>query len=529
MPTLPVQNPGFPRQSGSQKWWFLLSTLCFIAGAALAMSFLTSFWGRSAEGVFRVLLVGTICGLFWLGSFWRYVPTYGRRYVGWLCFLTTLGLYGIWGYIALAFGILLGWTVSVGVRVAVVAIAMLSLTTSLRLRRGFHIPPVLPLGIWIAAVLSGWLREEKLLRCDDYLALKPPVRVLVPSDPNLASCKPGEIRPTGRYPRTTWEAPDQQRFIFSTQGDSANEGVTGAFCESPAEGTDRPHCVGPRLNKSQGLIEIPDRNLLLGCQWGIPNPDGSIGSIIFEFPRNGPLQILAEHRFEEPFGDGVYEPRNSTVYLSSDRKNGTFPLHLPSFEFGPVIPFDVTGGEFRYSTELGEGVICGNGIGTAIRGAPFSARHFISGGDSIVKRLSSAVHRLTSGELPTIETVAESWGCDWDPATRKVYSTVPNLGLLDRIDYDTGQIEKRWFVGPGMRSVSYDRTRKRVYFTDFLRGAVLGLDEESGQVFARWFVGRFSRGVSLTRDGTALLASSNLGIVRIPLDETPQEQSSPQP
>jgi hypothetical protein len=71
-----------------------------------------------------------------------------------------------------------------------------------------------------------------------------------------------------------------------------------------------------------------------------------------------------------------------------------------------------------------------------------------------------------------------------------------------------------------MRSVAYDRARRRVYFTDFLRGNVVALDEPSGGIVGRWFVGRFSRWVQLTHDGRALLATSNLGIIRISLDGT---------
>jgi len=47
---------------------------------------------------------------------------------------------------------------------------------------------------------------------------------------------------------------------------------------------------------------------------------------------------------------------------------------------------------------------------------------------------------------------------------------------------------------------------------------VLAFDERSERIVDRWFVGRFSRWVMLTRDGNALLATGNLGIVRTPLD-----------
>jgi hypothetical protein len=45
----------------------------------------------------------------------------------------------------------------------------------------------------------------------------------------------------------------------------------------------------------------------------------------------------------------------------------------------------------------------------------------------------------------------------------------------------------------------------------------VAFDELSGREVGRWFVGRFSRWVRLTPDRSALLATGNLGIVRIPL------------
>jgi hypothetical protein len=181
--------------------------------------------------------------------------------------------------------------------------------------------------------------------------------------------------------------------------------------------------------------------------------------------------------------------------------DGIHRVTVPDFERLPTLPPGLyTPGELRYDQAVGEGVSCGGPAGAAIQGNPFGYRYFADGDASLLERVS-----LT-------------WGCDWDPATRKVYVGVPNLGLLDRIDYDTGRVEKRWFVGFGMRSVAYDPARKRVYLTDFLRGEVVAFDERTERVVARWFVGRFSRWVQLTRDATALLATGNLGVVRIPLD-----------
>jgi hypothetical protein len=104
-----------------------------------------------------------------------------------------------------------------------------------------------------------------------------------------------------------------------------------------------------------------------------------------------------------------------------------------------------------YDPVAGEGVGCGSRLATAIRGEPFLARNFADGNSSLIEKLSL------------------SWGCDWDPAARKVYVAVPNLGLLVKLDYDSSQVDKRWFIGPGTRSVAYDPVRRRVYLTDFLR------------------------------------------------------------
>jgi hypothetical protein len=421
------------------------------------------------------------------------------RWVGRACGVVLVICHVLWAYLAVAFGTLLGWTVP-GWLVILSALAGLgAAATLLRARHRLHVPVALPLGMWIAAVLSGWLREENLVRCDDFLSLRPPVRLVVPN-PQLASCLQAEVRPSGRFPRTIWEAPDGKRVVFTTQGAVVPGGIDGAICEARLDGGVAPRCIGPPLNKSQGLIELPEEGRLLAMQWSIQTPEGKRGSVIYELPRDEGIAILGEHWFEEPIGDGFYEPRNSTLYLFSDRRDKIYRARLPSFKPAPALAVAFAPGELHYDPGAGEGVACGSPTGVALRGEPFRLRYFADGSSSLLDKLS-----LT-------------WGCDWDQKTRKVFTTIPNLGFLYRIDYDTGRVEKRWWVGLGMRSVAYDRPRKRVYFTNFLRGEVLAFDERSERIVGRWFVGRFSRWVRLTRDGHALLATGNLGIVRIPLD-----------
>ena len=461
---------------------------------------LTSGIFLSTRGPIGATLVGTLCIGVWMGTGLTAAASTWRCWAGRVCWVVLLACYGLWVYLAVTFGVLLGWTVPNWLLASIALTAVAVVATLRRPRDRPYIPLVLPLGMWIAAVLSGWLREENLLRCDDFLALRAPVQLVVPSNPRLGSCQPGEVRPSGRFPRTIWEAPDGKRVIFSTQGAAAPGGIDGSVCEARLDGNPLPHCVGPPISKSQGLIDLPEQGRLLAMQWGVQTPAGTPGGVVFELPRSEGIAILAQHWFDELVGDGFYEPRNSTLYMFSDRINGIHRAVLPTFESAPTIPIEFAPGELHYDRTTGEGVACGHGIGVAIRGAPFTARYFS--------------HESRS----PIDKISMTWGCDWDETARKVYSTIPNLGLLDRIDYDTGYVEHRWFVGPGMRSVAYDRARRRVYFTNFLRGDVIALDEASGRIVSRWFVGRFSRWVQLTHDGRALLATGNLGIVRIPLD-----------
>ncbi len=480
------------------RWPHPLAALAFFVGAVLCNCFLSSQFEWSI-----VYLSAAVCTVAWLASGFTTSRRRSRRLLGYAALAGLAAWYALWIYLAVAFTTLLAWTVQPLFWALILLASGAAAATITRPRHTFHVPVALPLGIAIATLLSGWLREEELTRCDDLLALAPPVELAVASHPDLAACRPGEVRPTGRFPRTIWEAPQGGRVVFTTQGSPIAGGIDGSFCEAELAGGAPPRCVGPPVNKSQGLVELPERDLLLGMQWGLQTPSGARGAAVFAFPRQGALRILETHWFDKPLGDGFYEPRNQTLYLFSDEMDGVYPVSLPSFAVQAKIPVRFAPGELRYDAQRGEGVACGSATGAAIRGAPFALRLLAEGSDSPLERISA------------------TWGCDWDAETRKVYTTIPNLGLLNRVDYDSGQVDKRWYVGLGMRSVAYDRVRRRVYFSNFLRGEVFALDEESGAIVGRWFVGRFSRWVRLSRDGRALLATSNLGIMRIPLDAAP--------
>jgi hypothetical protein len=117
------------------------------------------------------------------------------------------------------------------------------------------------------------------------------------------------------------------------------------------------------------------------------------------------------------------------------------------------------------------------------------------------------------------------WGCDFDPVRRVAWIAIANLGVIAVTDYDTGKVLDTWWAEPGLRSAAFDG--RRLYMSNFLRGDVIAYDVDNGREVGRWFVGRFARYVGLTRDRTALLATSNLGVVRIPLSSPESEPQLP--
>jgi len=110
-----------------------------------------------------------------------------------------------------------------------------------------------------------------------------------------------------------------------------------------------------------------------------------------------------------------------------------------------------------------------------------------------------------------------TWGCDWDAVARRAYVAVASLGLLEVIDYDSGRIVNWRFAGLGIRPVAFDPQRRLIYAGTFLSGDVIAVDADTLEVVHRWFVGRFLRQLEISRDRRSLLATSTLGIVRVPL------------
>lgn len=448
-----------------------------------------------------ILAAGVGCTVVRVGAGWREAEAPWQRWLGRLLAIGLVGLHLLWVYLGLSFGWMLYWTAAPWVPPLLLALLLLSVATHFT-HRWPQIPLALPLGLWIAILLSGWLREEHLVRCDDYLSIRAPVSIEVRSHPALAECRPGVVRASGRFPRTIWQDPEGQRVRFTTQGRPTPGGIDGGICEATLGDPDRIVCIGPPAGKSQAFLEWPEQNRQFVFQWGITTPKGTPGAVIHEMPLRDPLRVVRSHWFDEFLGEGFLDPVSATIYAFSDRYNGVYPLQLPDLTQRPTIPFlGFEPGESYFDPERNEGVLCGPQFGVAVRGHPVELRRFVN------------------DESPWIDRLSASWGCAWDPAAQQVYATVPNFWMLVRLDARTGKVNRRWIVGPGMRSTTYDARRRRVYFTDFLRGYILGFDEDSGRIVNRWFVGRFPRWVRPTPDGGSLLVTSNLGIVRISLED----------
>ena len=504
-------------------WQPALSLLLFAAGAALCLAFLSRSFDWTVFGV----CLSTITALRWVSFRLSVRRRLGRatrlaRAAEVIAQAALAAFYLLAFYLAAAWGSVLWWSTSWWIRLVIALLLVAWVACSLpdvfpraatrSLRRQWvravanSVPLSLPLGIWIVACLSGWLREESLLHCDDYARLASPVSLVFATTEDVTRCPLGETVPIGRYPRKFWQSPDGRWLRFTTQSGNSQH-VDGPFdglvCEVDlAAAAATPRCVGGIYGKSHGIVGASEIDKVFFAAWSLPRDDQGRTSAVFTLPAEAPLTIEAEHRFEGSVADLFFEPRSRTLHIFCDENDRIRSAAWPSFERYPDTMAPIFPGEVRYDPTRDEGVVCSWLTGAAVRGHPLA-------------------HRFFGQQAPTFWSIAAlSWGCDWNPATRRVYTAVPNLGLLYEVDYDSGQILQKHWVGFGMRSATFDPHRGLVYLTNFLRGEVLAVDAATGATRAGWFVGRFAREAYLSRDGDSLFVGSNLGLVRIRLDGT---------
>jgi hypothetical protein len=431
-------------------------------------------------------------------------------------------IHALWGCEAVLCASMLSWTVSWWVWALIAALTAGAIATLRRRWNHLAVPPALPIGFFCAACLVGWAREEWVVRCDDMLAAvgQGSVRIVVPVRDDLDRCAPGQSLPIGHYPRKVWEAPDGVRVVFTTQQAihdtfrpaTLPSRITGLVCESderadPTRPTPPVACLMER-GKAHAIVEDADRDrLLIGVLSGLEGPAGGIVAVT----RSAPLRELGRavltqggNFYLDPVTDRLGEFGDEGLVLDIVRASD-----LTVLERG--IPASFLGPDFiRYDAQRQEGVACSASgplrtldgqatLAVAFHGVPFSARPL-----------------APSSRYPS-SWLSLSWGCDWSADREKVFVAVATLGQLVTIDRRSGDVLDRAFVGFGVRPLTYDPRRNVVYVGNFLRGDVLAFDVSTGRVTRRWFAGRYLRDIELTRDGTGLLVTSNLGIVRIDL------------
>jgi hypothetical protein len=423
----------------------------------------------------------------------------------------------LWIYEAVAFGLLLAWATPTWVRVATPALVIAAAVTSRRSLAGVRVPIALALGTWILMCLLGWRQQDGMLRCADLRRVidQKGVSVVVPTfAPDLPQrCRDDETFVIGRYPRRVWEPPDGGRLVVTTQfydsfshpGEPTPPRFLGSICDVALDGSP-PRCFGE--GTAQAIADSArDDRLYIGAYQ--QRHDGQRG-VLYAVSRTDATHVLAERWFREDTGEFYYDPNADTIGLLSDHCSELIPVRASDLTPQSPLPARFCPGETRYDAARGEGLFCfGAGplytdhgtafASVAFKGAPFG-------------------HRLLAPSSDNPSSWASlSWGCDWDPEARRAFVASANLGWLAVIDFDSGRYLSRRFVGIGVRAIAWDARRRVAYLADFLRGDVFAVDPDRGRETQRWFVGRFVRQLVLTRDGAALLATSNVGVVRIEL------------
>jgi hypothetical protein len=487
---------------------FVNAGLFFLAGL-MSLSFLSTTLGYSFAGVLLVVAAAAFVTAMRVAAGADRIGGRGRQALVRLAWVGNACFHGFLLYFAIVWGARLGWTMPWWGKVLALVLLVAALATARRPANRVGVPIALPLSLVIILCLLGWGRAEGWVRCDDYLRARAQdgVEILFPTTDDLAGCKPGEVFSVRRYPRKIWESPDGGRYVVTTTPSAEPPGAAGVpediydglFCELSADGTGRPHCVGGMEGKAHEIQESEPLDQLLSCAWA--ERAGHRTSSIFRLSRSASLAILGEHRMDGILAvNGFYQPKADEYHVFTDQNEPMRSVRASDFAEIPGLPIANSPGAIVYDAERDEGVMCG-------------------GVDAFAAfRLMPLSYRLLAREGNPLRYFWMSLGCDFDRAGRKVYTTIPSLGLLAVIDYDTGRVERTHFVGFALRSVAFDATRQRVYIADFLGGDVLAVDAATGEEIRRWFVGPYIRETLISRDGKKLLTTSHLGIGRIDLE-----------
>jgi hypothetical protein len=494
------------------RWHAAATLLLFAAGALLGFMFLLTDASLGVPLLASALVTSAYALVRWRAD--RRPPRLLRVAAA----LVLLGASSLWAYELVAFASELAWTLSAPVWILVFGLGAGVVVTHFPRWRRAEIPLVLPVGVVIAACLFGWRTEESRIDCGDYLSVvrQKSVRVLIPATEEQAGCEDGAQVAVNRFPRHLWESPDGRSLVFTTQlrnrayppSKPTPGRLSGSICVTRSDGSEAPSCFG--TGTAQGLAESNVLDRLFVASWGSVLEGGRRGGYVYALSRSDPTRVVGRRETPHLVGELFYDPEGDMLGVLSDEAEWLHPMRASTLEPLEPVPTPVIPGDIHYDEKRREGVYCfAAGPLKTIDGAAFGAVAFSTG--------PYAFRPLASARSSPWLWFGFSWGCDWDPDRRRVYSAIASLGVLLTIDYDTAEVLETTYTGMGIRSVAFDRERRRVYLGSYLSGWVKAIDLDSGAVVGEWLAGRFVRTVVIARDGRRLLVSSNLGIVEINL------------
>lgn len=484
-----------------------LTFILFVLGAVLAFTWLLGDFGWQGMAVCIPPLAAAAAVSIWPERFSNRALRASQALV---VFIHLFWLVGLSLLVAL-----LAWSVSGFVWMVVFVLAAAAFVGAAASTPPFRLPSALPIGLAICALLSGWMREDGLIRCDDYLRLiESGGSVVVPSTPEIASCQPGESIIVARYPRRFWEFADGSGFLVTTsRGEHsytfgrrrtrvAADWFTGAVCQVANGGV--PECFG--TGKGDGLTESRRWNRLLVLA------HASHHATLYVLPLTASPGRLAEVDLSAAAGNLFVDDDRDVIGMFEDQAEQLYRARIRDLSPLETLPANFAPDQVHYDQERHEGIACAaTGPRRLIGGEAYSAIAFK--GDPFT-------HRPLAGSTQyPLSWLSATFGCDWDPAARRAYVAVASLGLLLQVDYDSGAVLKSSFIGFGGRPVRLDAARGKVFIAFFLSGDVISVELESGRIVDRRNVGRFVRNLVLSHDRSALLASSTLGVVRLPLSD----------
>jgi hypothetical protein len=375
------------------------------------------------------------------------------------------------------------------------------------------VPSMLLLASAVVPMQLALVLADGTIRCDDVAQVRaqPGVSIFLPSTLDELTCAPGDVIRVSRYPRHVWEAPDGSHFVVSTQdsghhpqGRLVSSRLTGAVCELWSDTRRAPRCLGD--GRASAIAELPGNRLAFG-EWTGHDHDGKVVVVAVD----AFTKPIAERSFLKPSSEVIYDDRSHTLLVGFDQGGGIEFLDPSNLQtVRPPVALPIVGGSEFYDGTRGEGVVCGISLqpgdgprflAVAFTGVPFEIRPI-----------------GPAAERPWV-FFAVGWGCAWDRASNIVYSVSGTLGEAAAISYVDGHfLPGEAYVGPGYREAAFDPVRHHLYLATWGSGDVVALDVSTWQIVGHWSVGRWVRQVKLTRDGHALLATSNLGVVRVALD-----------